>query len=141
VARQHQFLELEGNTRFALDTLRPNALSFLKVLPQAVNNTLLRPYPWEAKGVLQYAAALEIILFIVLVIVALLRPAKNRRELLGHPLILTLLFTAVLLYIVTGYTVPFPGAIVRYKVIGELFFLSVLTLCTDWQRLLRIRIK
>jgi hypothetical protein len=141
VSRQEQFLALEGNTRFALDTLRPTAVSFIKVLPQAVNNTFLRPYPWEAKGALQYATVMEVLLFIVLLVVVVLRPVPGWRIILRNPFILTLLFTAFFLYLLTGYTVPFPGAIVRYKIIGEIFFLVVIVICTDWQRIFGGNIK
>jgi hypothetical protein len=56
VQRQQEFAALQGNTRFILDTLQPTVASFVQVFPQAVTNTFLRPYLWEAKGPLQIMA-------------------------------------------------------------------------------------
>lgn len=131
--RQQAFFELEGNTRFALDTLKPDLLSFLKLMPQAANNTFLRPYPWEAKGPLQYASVLEVALLFFLLVLVVLRPAPAWKSILNNPLILSLIFFAVSLYLITGYIVPFPGAIVRYKIIGELFLIAIMISCIDWK--------
>ncbi|RYG53642.1 MAG: hypothetical protein EOO01_03825 [Chitinophagaceae bacterium] len=132
--RQQAFFALEGNTRFHLDTLKPEAGSFARILPQAVNNTIFRPYPWEAKGALQYAAAAGVLLFVVLLALCFLRPHPAYRRTLESPFTLTILFFAVFQIIIIGLTVPFPGAIVRYKIIGELFILSVLAGCIAWER-------
>ena len=132
VNRQKEFFELEGNTRFQLDTLSGNAMSFAKVFPQAVNNVFLRPYPWEAKGALQYGAVLEVMLFLVLFLMFMYKKVQGWKSILNDPLTLLLLSFAFCLYVLTGYTVPFPGAIVRYKIIGELFLLISLVVCIDW---------
>ncbi|HSB92953.1 MAG TPA: hypothetical protein VLC28_07555, partial [Flavitalea sp.] len=59
VSKQEAFFRLDGKTRFDLDTLKPDPYSFVKLTPAALNNTLLRPFPWEAKGWLQSMAVLE----------------------------------------------------------------------------------
>ena len=135
VNRQHEFFELAGNTRFNLDTLKPNAISFVQVLPQAANNTFLRPYPWEAKGILQYATVLEVLLFLMLIVLFVFRRIPGWKSVLNHPFTLTLLFFGISLYLFTGYVVPFPGAIVRYKIIGEIFFFAILACVIDWRRI------
>jgi hypothetical protein len=124
--RQQEFLALKGNTRFQLDVLQPTAKSFLQVLPQAVSNTFLRPFVWEARGMLQVMAALEILLFWALVILGFVRREKNGPAFKGYALLWVLLFFSVSLYIFIGYVTPFPGAIVRYKIIPELFLLILL---------------
>jgi hypothetical protein len=127
--RQQEFLTLTGNTRFQLDTLQPTLPGFARVLPQAFANSFLRPLPWEAKGMLQVMAALETVLFWVLLVMALVRREKDYRALWRQPLLWVLLFFSVSLYLFIGYTVPFPGAIVRYKIIPELF-LFILIACS-----------
>ncbi|HTE23392.1 hypothetical protein [Flavitalea sp.] len=134
VNHQRSFFELEGNTRFHLDSLEPEALSFVRILPQALNNTFLRPYPWEAKGALQYASVLEVLLFLFLVFLLSLRPIPGWKGVINHPFTLSFLCFAASLYVITGYIVPFPGAIVRYKIIGELFMMSIMTCCINWNR-------
>lgn len=124
VARQQEFLALQGNTRLPLDTLEPTAGSFFRILPQAISNTFLRPYLWEARGLLQVMTALDILLFWLLVILAVVWRKKDNSSGIT-PLFWFLLFFGVSLYIFIGYVIPFPGAIVRYKVIPELFLLIV----------------
>jgi len=141
VERQMAFFQLEGNTRFQLDTLTPDPISFARILPQAVNNTFLRPFAWEAEGALQYAAVMEVFLFLALLLLFLYRKVKNWKIVLGDPFILSLLYFSLFLYLVTGYTVPFPGAIVRYKAIGEMFFFVVFTSCIDWRSLFATRLR
>lgn len=126
VERQQEFLALKGNTRFQLDTLEPTVGSFLQVLPQAVSNTFVRPFLWEAKGLLQVMTALEIMLFWGLVVLAFVRREKSEAGFTGYPLLWVLLLFSVSLYLFIGYVTPFPGAIVRYKTIPELFLLIVM---------------
>lgn len=127
-ARQHEYLALEGNTRFALDRLQPTFSSYLSVLPQSAHNTLLRPYLWEAKGILQIVTALSILFSWLLVVLAIVRKETPWKEYLKNPFVLFSLFFGVGLYLVIGFTVPFPGAIVRYKVIAELLmFLTIVS--------------
>jgi hypothetical protein len=122
VQKQHEFLQLKGNTVFALNRLEPNLKSFASTLPQAALNSFLRPYPWEAKGILQIAAAAEIIFLWLVVLLS----ARNFSTLISWPLSWWVVFFAICTYLLIGYTVPFPGAIVRYKIIPELLLLLLL---------------
>ena len=122
--RQELFLELKGNTRYELPQLEPGISGFVKVLPYAFFNTFLRPHPWEAKGMLQLAAAGGILLFWG-VLTYFLFARKTETSTL-QPLGWVLLLFGISLYLLIGYTVPFPGAIVRYKSIGEMVILVAL---------------
>lgn len=121
--RQLEFLQLKGSS-FRLDTLHPTLKSFALVLPQAVVNTFTRPYPWEASGLLQGMAAADIVFFWGLLVLALFYRDRKWKSALCQPLILCLVFWSTSLYIFIGYTIPFAGAIVRYKIIAELCLLS-----------------
>jgi len=122
VKKQQEFLALKGNTVFALNTLEPTFSSFITTLPQAFENTFLRPYPWEARGFLQIAASAEIIFFWIIFFITV----KNILSTRHSPLVWFVLFFSVCTYLLIGFTVPFPGAIVRYKVIPELLMLLIL---------------
>lgn len=126
--RQHEYLALEGNTRFGLDSLHGDVGSYLEVLPQAANNTFLRPYTWEASGMLQLVTAAGILFFWLLVVVALARNETPWYIFFSKPLFVFLVIFPACYYLFIGFTVPFPGAIVRYKSIPELMLLSVLVL-------------
>jgi hypothetical protein len=119
--RQAEFFALKGNTVFELDRLQPEAGSFVRILPQAMVNVFFRPAPWEAKGPLQLVSAADMLLFWALVLFSCFRNRAAWRQRFSHPLLLFLLVFSASLYIFIGYTVPFPGAIVRYKIIPELF--------------------
>ncbi len=125
VNRQHEFLQLKG-TRFTLTPLENNFTSFIKVLPQAAGNVFVRPYLWEAKGALQWMVAIENLVVVLLLLFSLLINRSRFLSSFTHPFALTLLLIVVTNYIVIGYTVPFPGAIVRYKIIPELLLLVLL---------------
>lgn len=128
VERQQEFLALKGNTRFELSSLEPTVGSFIKVLPQAVSNTFLRPFIWEARGLLQIMAALEQLLFWGLVIWAIVRGEKTITPFRTNALLWVLLLFSISLYLFIGYITPFPGAIVRYKIIAELYLLILLVI-------------
>lgn len=121
VHRQQEFFQLKGNTVFALNALEPTAASFLQTLPQAALNTFVRPFPWEARGALQWVAAFETLFTWLVLLTALVRAVKTRN--LGNALVWLCLCFGICLYLFIGYTVPFPGAIARYKVIPELLMI------------------
>jgi hypothetical protein len=116
VEKQHEFMGLKGSTEFQLNRLEPNIPSFVKTFPQAFANTFLRPYPWEAKGALQLLASAEVIFFWCIFILSISR----LKQVIAEPLTWFILLFAVSAYLFIGLTVPFPGAIVRYKIVPEL---------------------
>ena len=121
---QQNFLKLNGNTRYALDSLEPGPVSFIKILPQAIGNSLLRPYPWEGKTLLQSLSSVDVLLMIFGLFYFIL--CSNRKKQISHPLYWIFLFYGLSLLILIGYTVPFPGAIVRYRSISFLFLFLLL---------------
>lgn len=121
--RQHEFLALEGNTRFRLTRLEDNPASFVKVLPEAAANTFVRPFLWEARGLLQWFAAIDtLIVFLLLAFTAFVY-VRSSTGIKNSPVLWVLLMTGVCNYLITGWVVPFPGAIVRYKIIPELLLI------------------
>lgn len=124
--QQHSFLLLNGNSRLPLTPLEGNAVSFLKVLPQAVVNVFLRPFVWESKGALQWLMAFENLAIVAIVLFTIIKTSKRSAGLFHHPLAWVLLAIIITNYLFIGYTVPFSGAIIRYRIIPELF---LLTLC------------
>lgn len=125
VARQQAFFELKANTRYPLDTLETEPVSFLRLSPQAINNSIFRPYLWEAKGLLQIMSAMENLVVLILVIFFSMKIARQKLW-YSDGLLIAILGFAVLAYLFTGLTVPFPGAIVRYRAIPELLLLAVM---------------
>lgn len=139
VNRQAAFMKLRAKSKFELDTLQPNFLSFARVLPQAVNNTFLRPYAWEARGAFQWAASAQTLLLIILLVLCFLQPDPNWRNYLLHPFVFCMLLFATALYIFIGYAIPFPGAIIRYKIPAEIFFFLTAFMLIDWRNPLKLK--
>ena len=135
IKRQQEFFKLHGNTAFQLNSLQPSAISFIKVFHQAFTNTFLRPFIWEAKGLLQIFTALDIIFFWTLLFGVFIFHEKNWKILLMNPLILLFIFYSISQTIFIGYIVPFPGAIVRYKSIPEYFLFTSIIVVFDLKRL------
>jgi len=121
---QEGFFQLKGNTKYKLDSLKPGPVSFIRILPQAVANTFLRPYPWEGKSLLQSISSVEVIFMIAGLFFFLVSP--NRKQQVSHPLYWLFLFYGITQFIAIGYAVPFPGAIVRYRNIAFLFIILFL---------------
>jgi hypothetical protein len=121
---QESFFLLKGNTQYKLDSLKPGPLSFISILPQATANTFFRPYPWEGKSLLQSVSSVEVIFLIAGFLFFTVSP--KRKHQISHPLYWLFLFYSITQLITIGYTVPFPGAIVRYRSIS--FLLLVLFL-------------
>jgi hypothetical protein len=128
VQKQQEFMQLRGS-RIQLDSLHPHLKSFVRVLPQAAKNTYLRPHAFEAKGMLQVIAAIEVILFWALFLLVLVKHDRRWYTNFRQPLNLVFIFFGVSFYLFIGYTIPFPGAIVRYKIIPELLMLSTMVSC------------
>jgi len=124
IKAQQSFFRLQGNTRYPLDSLQPGPVSFLKVLPQAAANSILRPYPWEGKNLMQSVSSIEVLFFIAGILFFFLSP--GRRERISHPLYWLFLYYGISQLICIGYTVPFPGAIVRYRTIAYLLIVLFL---------------
>jgi len=132
--KQSEFFQLHGNTRYSLNKLEPTFQSFIQTLPQAFANTFFRPFFWEAKGILQLLAAMGIFLFWGVAILSLIRRKKQVNQHHHHQSIFfILLLFGCSYYLLIGLTVPFPGAIVRYKSIAEicLFISMILTINPD----------
>lgn len=128
-SRQHDFFTLKGNTRFNLTPLNNNLASFIKVLPEALLNTFIRPFFGEAKGLLQWFAAIENISVLLFIALTIFTCKRNGTQNNTRPVVWALALAALFNYILIGYTVPFPGAAVRYKIIPELFLLSACLMC------------
>jgi hypothetical protein len=76
--------------------------------------------------------AAAIMVFWGLVLLAIIKKEMHWKHILCKPLILFSLSFGITLYIFVGYTIPFPGAIVRYKAVPELLLLAVPVICTNW---------
>lgn len=112
--KQHQFLALEANTRLPLTPLQPTLVSYVSVLPQALNHVLLRPYPTEISTPFHLMAFIENTLVLLMIAFAMISRHKTEST-FTLPFLVFLIAVSLSALLLIGYTVPFTGAIIRYK--------------------------
>jgi len=133
--RQQEFFRLKGGSEVRLDSLQNSPASYLRIMPEALNHVFLRPYPGEQSSLLFRFSALETWFCLFIFILALLFPSSSSRWVLIQPIVVTIIFYGLTNYLLIGYTIPFLGAIVRYKIIFETLFLAILVRCIRWKDL------
>ncbi|MCO5237671.1 MAG: hypothetical protein M9933_15535 [Chitinophagaceae bacterium] len=121
--KQHRFLELEAHTVLPLTPLEPGMMSYLRVLPEAVNHVFLRPYITEIRSLFHLMAFFEGLLVIGILVFSLLKGGRQQLAFLLQPFSLFVITLALSGLLVIGYTVPFPGAIIRYKALHDVLLL------------------
>lgn len=100
-------------------------IGMLKVLPEAVNVTLFRPYLWEARSPVIMASALEsTALFIYTLYLLYLAGLWGFIKSLFNPDVLLCMIFSIILGFATGITAFNFGALVRFKIPLMPFFLS-----------------
>ncbi len=116
--RQEKFLELQGGSYMPIDNLAPTIGSYVRTFPTAWNHVWLRPYLTESRSALLLFAALETWGTLAMLLLSLWW-WRNWWTALRMPAVAMLLSIVLLNYTMIGYTVPFAGAIVRYRVVFE----------------------
>ena len=122
--KQHEFLALPGKTRFNMDPPTSSPASYIRAAPAALVNTRVRPFIWEARGILQVITAVETSVYL-LCILAILSFVKWS-IVVSDPFIPGAILFSLSMFLFIGLTIPFPGAIIRYKAIPELILLAAL---------------
>lgn len=132
-SKQEQFLKLKGNSSVPTTRLDPTFASFVLNAPQAINLSLVRPYPSDINHLLSMAAAIEINLLLFIFVIFLLW--HRRRPFTYNPFILFCIFFSFSVLMTIGYTVNFLGAIVRYRsIIFPILFVPVVAK-VQWEKI------
>lgn len=132
-AKQQAFLQLRGNSSIAISELEPTAWSFLINTPQAISLSTLRPYPSDTHHLPSLFAAVETILLLTIIVISLF--FRRRRKSPHDPVMLFILFFALSLLLVIGFSVNNLGAIVRYRSIILPFLMAPAMALIDWSRI------
>jgi hypothetical protein len=132
--RQQSFIELGkiASSTIAIDSLHPTWKSFLSNAPQAFNHVLLRPYFTEIESFQYFPFATETLFIEILV---LLFVFYSKRNVAVNPVIYFCIFFSLTMLLVTGYTVPILGAIVRYRSIYLVLLLIPIVCYTNWSKI------
>jgi len=111
VEKQEDFLRLSGRSFVPMPLLSRSVGSFLAAAPEALLRMLFRPLPGDAYNLFLRLSCAELLLLWAVALAALTRLRSFR---LSPPLAFCLFFSVSLL-LLTGYIVPFLGAMVRYR--------------------------
>ncbi len=130
-------LQEDPGSTYDLTRLNPDVLSFIKIIPEGLINSFFRPFPSEVNSAFMLFSFLEIVLFCLMGIIAIVYFKKpntytTRFILFG---VMFILF----LYVVVGVYTPNTGSIVRYRTPALPFAAVILFSLIDWERI-RFRI-
>lgn len=128
VERKQAFEALQGKTRVAIGNLEPNPVSFIRHVPAAIDNVFFRPYPQSARGLLQWMTVAENIFIICSFFIFIFYKFRYKEIVTETTWINILFYFGILSCLSIGYTIPFPGAMVRYRALPELCLLLGLLL-------------
>lgn len=112
--------------------LKADFLSFLLNSPQAIVNTLFRPYPNEISSMMMIPVLIENILLIIFILLALFFHSKKINN---SRIIWLCLFFSLVLSIIAGLTTPVLGALVRYRIPVLPFLFIALFLIIDFKKI------
>lgn len=136
VNKQQEFIKLKGgNSSIPIKELEPNAISFLKNTPQAINLSTIRPYPSDVRHILSLAAAIEINILLLLFLVFIFWHRNGRRS---DNLIYFCIFFSFSVLLAIGFSVNNLGAIVRYRSIIMPLLVVPMLASLDWPRVSRL---
>ena len=93
----------------------PTILSVLSGLPIGLWNAVMKPYLWQSRNPMILMSAVENLLLLLLLIVALVY--RDKHSPLDYNLLLFLLLSAMLYYALIGLLTPVLGNLVRYRVV------------------------
>jgi hypothetical protein len=85
----------------------------IKNIPNALINTIIRPFPWDNGSWLKHLAFLEN-MFLLFALIMTAKKLKTTK--VNINLLLTFSLFAISIFLVAGWTTPVLGAVVRYKV-------------------------
>jgi hypothetical protein len=122
-----------ASTAIELNTLEPTFKSFAANALQALNHSLLRPYFSDYKlSLALLPLSIELFFYELLLLLFI---SFRKKTLVKDSFILFGLFFSVSILLITGYTIPIIGAIVRYRSIYLPFVLTPIICSINWQKL------
>ncbi|OLY91961.1 hypothetical protein SAMN05444008_106264 [Cnuella takakiae] len=110
--RQVAFLNKHGASRIDMAVLEPTAAAYLQQLPRALAIGLFRPFPSDSYN---WGTALAAMEGLLLVAATLWAAACMRKRVSQTPTIWFIAILVLLIALIIGYTIPFLGAVVRYR--------------------------
>lgn len=110
--KQQEFLQLVADSQVQTKALQPTISGFISFLPDAIDMAFFRPHVTEIRNLFYLPALAENLLLLVLIILSIINLNKQKTV---PPIVFCLLAFSISVLLICGYTIPFTGAIVRYR--------------------------
>ena len=124
--RQQEFAALSGNS-FISPLLDGGTWPHLiKAIPEALYRGFMAPFFQESMQLTEWPAAFESLLFLVSIPLALFYYRRMKWNPSARAWLVFVLFLTVIVALITGFTIPYLGAIVRYRSIIMPFYIPLL---------------
>ena len=131
-ARQTAFIHIgkSANSFIPVDTLKGSIMSYSDHLLPALINSFLRPYLFEKMNLFYMAISFEFTVYILALFCFLLFRKRNS----DRPILYSMVFFSISMFLIIGYTIPIEGAIVRYRSIFIPLLIIPILCKTDWEK-------
>ena len=124
--------KVETNSGFIIPELS-DGFSILINIPNALLNTIIRPFLWECSSLFVWLSAFENIAIISCIIIALI--FRKKMNAVQQNIFYFNITFVLSLFIIIGLTTPVFGAIIRYKIPGLILLLISLLLLVDLEKI------
>jgi len=114
-SKRHElsYLNYRSQGLIKVTMINNSGIQLIKNIPEAIGNSLLRPFPSDPGGALKYPSILEVWgTFIFLIVALIYRRKLTQRE---NGLIVAAVIFILSLSVLIGWVTPVVGAIVRYR--------------------------
>ena len=115
IDKQSAFKALPGNSVIEVPGLHNSLSSFIHFLPYALDIAFLRPHITEARNFSYLPAATEVLLLLLIVVLSLFYSRNQKQSATQTSFTLFSVCFGISFLLLSGYTVTFSGAIVRYR--------------------------
>jgi uncharacterized membrane protein YsdA (DUF1294 family) len=114
--------------------IRDNLGTMIKMIPEALFNTHIRPLPLNHKTWLAIPAFIENVIYMLGFIFALFLFRKPTSKQTNN-MLWSLAITGIVISLIVGWTTPVMGAIVRYIIPAQAVLLIIILIKIDWTKL------
>lgn len=105
----------ETASGIAATPIDESRIQLIKNIPEALINTLIRPFPWDPGSWLKYLATIENLVLLLLLVLTIFYRKRIPEQRINDVLCVLILF-GISTALIVGWTTPVLGAIVRYNV-------------------------
>jgi hypothetical protein len=125
-----------ANSSITLKRIKPDLKNLLENTPAAFINSLMRPTLSEIHSWFHWASAIENLLIIALIVIALF--FTDKKVLAKKEIIWFCITFSFIQYVLIGLTTPVIGAMLRYKVVAEMLIATVCFIVIDQEKIRKI---